>query len=85
MNWKLRIGKSARKNLTRFPKNDQERIIAALREFILSPYSGDIEKVKGEENTWRRRVGNYRILYEVDIKNKFIDVVYIRRRTSSTY
>jgi len=50
-----------------------------------SPYVGDIEKIAGEMHTWRRRVGNYRILYELDAGEKLISVVDIRRRTTSTY
>ncbi|MCD6232789.1 type II toxin-antitoxin system RelE/ParE family toxin [bacterium] len=50
-----------------------------------NPYQGNIEKVKGEDNLWRRRVGNYRILYEVIPKQRHIDVFQIRRRTTTTY
>ena len=60
MNWALHIGKSARKNLNRFPKKDQKRSVITLREFVSSPYSGDIEKIEGETNIWRRRIGNYK-------------------------
>jgi len=48
MNWALHIGKSARKNLARFPKKDQKRIATAMREFVFNPYEGDIEKIEGE-------------------------------------
>ena len=31
----------------------------------LNPYAGDIKKMEGEEYVWRRRVGAYRIFYEI--------------------
>jgi mRNA interferase RelE/StbE len=85
MNWDLRVAKSAKKNILSFPKKDKEKIIQAFREFITDPYSGDIEKVGGKENVWRRRIGNYRIIYEIDVKSKSIFIGDIRRRTSTTY
>lgn len=85
MNWELQIGEGARKNLARFPKKDRERIIATLRGFALNPYFGDIEKIEGEENVWRRRIGNYRIMYELNVAHRIIFVRDIRRRTSNTY
>jgi len=71
--------------LGKIPRNDQERIKSALREMTDNPYVGDIEKIEGEENTWRRRTGNYRILFDIDVNNKFVEVRMIKRRTSSTY
>jgi mRNA-degrading endonuclease RelE of RelBE toxin-antitoxin system len=56
-----------------------------LEEISENPYKGDIEKIKGEENIWRRRIGSYRILYEVSPSQKSISVFNIRRRTMSTY
>lgn len=85
MNWDLRVGKSARKNLARFPKHDRLRITDALRETSINPYGGDIEKITGEARMWRRRVGDYRILYEIDTARKIISVLDIRRRTTGTY
>ena len=85
MNWELRIGRSARKNLARFPKKDQINIAKAFREFIFSPFIGDIQKIRGEKDIWRRRIGSYRVIYEIDLKQNIISVLDIRRRTSVTY
>lgn len=85
MNWELFIRKRARKNLAHFPKKDQIHIAEILREIVFNPYSGNIEKMEGEINVWRRRVGSYRILFELRVSDKTIAVLDIRRRTSSTY
>ncbi|MBU2109411.1 type II toxin-antitoxin system RelE/ParE family toxin [Patescibacteria group bacterium] len=85
MKWELRVAKSAKKNLKRFPKNDGERIAFSLCEITDNPYNGDLEKITDEINMWRRRVGNYRIIYEIDGKSKTITIMDIRRRTSTTY
>lgn len=85
MSWELQISKSAKKNLKLFPKKDAEKILSALEDFFSNPYPGDIEKIAGEENTWRRRVGNYRIIYDIDKNSKVISVRIISRRASNTY
>ena len=85
MSWELQIAKNAKKSLKLFPKKDADKILSALEDFFNSPYSGDIEKIEGEENTWRKRVGNYRIIYDIDKNNKIISVRIISRRASNTY
>jgi len=68
-----------------FPKEDRLRIAATLREMTFSPYAGDIEKISGEDGNWRRRVGAYRIFYEMRPDEKVIFVYKIERHTSKTY
>lgn len=85
MNWELRLRTRVRKTLARFPKKDQRQILIVFKELSVNPYAGDIEKIEGENNVWRRRVGAYRIFYEVFPKEKFIYIFRIRRRGSKTY
>jgi len=49
------------------------------------PYFGDIQKLKGEKNAWRRRVGDYRIFYKIYIEKRLVLVFKLERRTSKTY
>jgi mRNA-degrading endonuclease RelE of RelBE toxin-antitoxin system len=50
-----------------------------------NPYGGDIAKLGGEEDVWRRRVGAYRVFYEVNQKKRVIYIFRVERRTSKTY
>ena len=83
--WELYLGKNARKALAHFPDRDRLRIHSALGDMSEDPYSGDIEKIAGEMRIWRRRVGSYRILYEIDAVKKHIEILDVRRRTTATY
>jgi len=85
MTWGVIVDSTAEKFLRKIPKNDVERIKTAIDEFVVNPYVGDIEKMEGEIDTWRRRVGSYRIFYEVRTKDRIICVFKVKRRTSSTY
>jgi len=49
------------------------------------PYAGDVEKLDGRENVWRRRVGSYRIFYELSVAKRTVFIFKIERRTSATY
>lgn len=49
------------------------------------PFDGDIVKLGGEEDMWRRRVGAYRVLFKVLSEEKVVFVREVARRTSSTY
>lgn len=84
-NWVLQIDPVIYKKLRRIPQKDAERILFIIESLSANPYFGDIKKMKGEENTWRRRVGSYRIFYEIISQLKIINVFYIERRTSKTY
>ena len=83
--WRLRVHASVPKEPARFPRDIRirlERTIDALPE---SPYAGDLEKLKGEALMWRRRVGSYRIFFELIPAEKVVFVFWVERRTSSTY
>lgn len=85
MNWKVKIANQVRKAMKRFPKKDARRLLFVLKILSENPYQGNIEKLEGEENTWRRRVGFYRIIYEIFSKEKIIWILDISKRTDTTY
>ena len=85
MNWLVLINKRARKSVKKFPKGDQERIRLAMREMVTNPFIGDIEKTEGEQNIWRRRIGSYRIKFELNNSERIVYVFKFERRTSTTY
>jgi mRNA-degrading endonuclease RelE of RelBE toxin-antitoxin system len=85
MSWTLRVAQRAAKSLKRAPAEDRTRIVAALGEMRQAPFAGDIVRLRGEANTWRRRVGNYRIFFEVSAQGRTVDILDIAQRTSTTY
>jgi mRNA-degrading endonuclease RelE of RelBE toxin-antitoxin system len=49
------------------------------------PFQGDVIKLEGEADRYRRRVGNFRIFFRVDRPTRTVGVSAIVRRTSTTY
>ena len=85
MNWSLQLTGPAQKDFVRLQPSDQGRIKAALLAMERDPFQGDIKRLKGQPSGWRRRVGNYRILYDLHFDRRLIVVAAIMRRTSTTY
>ena len=83
MNWQLVVAKSARKALKDLPAKDRLRVERALDALQRDPFSGDIKRL--EPPAWRRRVGNYRIFYDLFLEQHLIVVTAIKRRTTTTY
>ena len=65
MSWNLRVTGPARKALQRVPARDQVRLKAALTAIQHDPFSGDIAHLTAQPGAWRRRVGSYRIFFDV--------------------
>jgi mRNA-degrading endonuclease RelE of RelBE toxin-antitoxin system len=84
MEWTVVLAGPARKSLKRIPASDKTRILAALAEMQQNPFQGDVRKLQGLPG-FRRRVGNWRILFEVVLERRHVVIAAIERRTSTTY
>jgi mRNA interferase RelE/StbE len=85
MAWTLHITGPAQKEFQKLPAKDQARVKNALLAMQQDPFSGDLKRLKGQALAWRRRVGNYRIVYDLHVQEQRIVVAGILRRTSTTY
>lgn len=85
MTWTLIVARSAQKELERLPGKERVRIITALREMLSDPLSGDVKRLRNYPVQFRRRVGGYRILFDLNTEIERIDVVGIERRSEKTY
>ena len=84
-NWDLQIDLGVFKALRKISRRDAEALLAVIRLLPVNPYFGDIKKMKGGENAWRRRIGAYRIFYRIKTAKKVLLVFRLERRTSKTY
>lgn len=84
-NWDLEIDPVIFKILKKIPRQNAEIILEIIKLLPINPYFGDIQKMKGGPDVWRRRIGAYRIFFKIKTKEKIILVFNLERRTSSTY
>jgi mRNA-degrading endonuclease RelE of RelBE toxin-antitoxin system len=73
----------ARKSFKRIPASDKTRILSALAEMQQDPFQGDIRKLQGLPG-FRRRVGNWRVMFDLILEERRVVVAAIERRTSTT-
>jgi mRNA interferase RelE/StbE len=77
MNYKVEFASRAIKDLHSIPRTYQGKIIDKAESLSVNPYPRGCLKLKGlQEALWRIRVGDYRILYQVD---ETVEVVDVRR------
>ena len=85
MTWRLVLTSPAVRALRDVPRADVIHIDAAFEEMRDDPYSGDIKFLKGTNRTVRRRIGVWRVLYEVHADRKLVVILGVVRRGSTTY
>lgn len=78
-NYKLLITRSASKELVAVPAKDRGRIIAKIRGLEENPRPSGAEKLSGDDK-YRLRLGDYRILYEIQDRQLIVTVVRIGNR-----
>ena len=84
--WTVRLGKTAAKQLDRFPGHDSDAIRAALKVLARDPFAHPkAERLHEHGFDWRLRVRDYRVLYDLDPLQRLILVGDIARRTTTTY
>jgi mRNA interferase RelE/StbE len=79
MAYTLELSKRVRKDLADLPNDVQRRIVSKLDELLENPFVPGSIKLKGEES-YRVRVGDYRIVFDVETKTRVITVLAVGDR-----
>ena len=77
------LSQKARKSIKKLPKHYKQRIIELLLIFRENPVPAeyyDIKKLKGYLDTYRARIGDVRVIYEILWKDKKVNVLLIEPR-----
>jgi mRNA interferase RelE/StbE len=80
MTFRIQFKKSAAKSLKKLPKADKKRIAGAIDRLSESLPNPDTTKLKGNNPFHKVRVGDYRIIYEIQEEILVILVVKIGHR-----
>lgn len=79
MAYKIFLKRSAEKELNNLPEKLHDRIVKRLYSLQVTPRPNNAKKLRGREG-YRIRVGDYRVLYVVDEKQKRIEVYSVAHR-----
>jgi mRNA interferase RelE/StbE len=80
MLYELIIKPTAEKCLDKLPRPIRQRVVDALKHLQNNPRPTGAIKLVGEENFWRIRIGNYRVVYEIHDKQLLILVLRVAHR-----
>jgi len=75
--FRIVIMKPARKYLKRQPRDQQERLLRAIYQL---PHEGDIKQLIDQDNVYRLRVGDYRVLYSIYRNTLIVKVMDVNIR-----
>jgi mRNA-degrading endonuclease RelE of RelBE toxin-antitoxin system len=62
MPWRVEISRQGERDLDRLPDRDEIAVGEMLRRLADDPSAVDMRKLAGSLNTWRLRVGRWRVL-----------------------
>ena len=78
--YQINFQSSVDKDLRKLSSENCDRLLARIGELANEPMPVQAIKLKGTEGLYRVRVGDYRIIYEVDASAKNILIHYVRHR-----
>lgn len=79
MAYQIIVKPSAQRDLNLYPVREVQRISGRISHLANGPRPFGSQKLSGE-NSYRLRVGSYRVLYEVDDGRKVIYIYRIKHR-----
>jgi mRNA interferase RelE/StbE len=79
MSYRVSITRKAQKELANLQIEDYESVKNNIKDLTNLPRPQGCKKLTGRDG-WRIRVGDYRVIYEIDDKEKIVTVLHIGHR-----
>ena len=80
MDYSIKISKSVQKQIDNLPNAMKGRILEKIKGLELEPCPSGIVKLKNSEQEHRLRIGDYRVLYEIDDAKQTILILQCKHR-----
>jgi len=78
--YKITWKKSAFQELKKIQNEYIPKIIDSVEKLSADPFPPGVKKLSGSDKTFRIRVGNYRIIYEIEKQILTIQIIRVRHR-----
>ena len=72
--------RSTKKDLRKIPRTEVEKIVRAVGKLSKNPRPESSKKLSGSEYTYRIRVGDYRVIYEIHENEVVVQVIKVGHR-----
>ncbi|QLE57294.1 type II toxin-antitoxin system RelE/ParE family toxin [Nostoc sp. TCL26-01] len=81
MIYEVKFTNAARKMFRKLSQELQDRIQTKIDDLAIEPRPNGVKKLKGEENSYRIRVGDYRVIYDIFDDVLLVSVVSVGHRS----
>ena len=78
--YEIRWKGSAKRDLRNIDPQQIPRVIQAVESLVENLFPPQCRKLRGSERDYRIRVGDYRVIYQVDVKTKGVTIYHVRHR-----
>ena len=78
--YKIEVSASAERQLKKIRREDKIRILRSISLLAGDPRPVGCRKISGYDDIYRIRIGNYRVIYEIDGKRIVIVILKIGHR-----
>ena len=78
--YKIHWKESAERELRSIDRQQIPRIIETVSTLSNDPYPTQHRKLFGSESSYRIRIGDYRVIYQVNTQQKIIFIYHVRHR-----
>ncbi len=78
--YEIYLERTAERDIKKLSAEDFQRIIPHIKVLSENPRPIGCRKITNSKNDWRIRIGDYRVIYEIDEKEKVVRVMRVRPR-----
>ncbi|WGV27268.1 type II toxin-antitoxin system RelE family toxin [Halotia branconii] len=80
MSYTVVISRSVQKQIDNLTEDITLRVIEKIQNLAAKPRPDGVVKLKGADNEYRIRIGNYRVRYEVDDESQLVQILQCKHR-----
>lgn len=78
--YEVELTRRAERDLRRLDPQVRRRVVAALDGLRAEPARGDVRRLKGADDEWRLRVGDWRVRFRRDPARGLVEIVRVLPR-----
>ena len=78
--YEVYLERAAERDLRKLPAEAFRRIIPRIQALAETPRPPGRRKLSGSDSDWRIRIGDYRVVYEIDDTEKVVRIFRVRHR-----
>jgi mRNA interferase RelE/StbE len=79
--YSVEFSKGARKQFIKLPIDVQKRIQTKINDLAIEPRPNRVKKLEGDDNSYRIRVGEYRVVYEREDDVLIVTIIKVKHRS----